>query len=135
MALKDKLAFAAIHMDDDALAAALDKLVGTLLAQRPLSALFVVGLDDQTESHKVLHRLDSLKFAIIFKFQKLIEGILISPATFKPFPFFSRLEIVFENVRRLKRRHWSESNPLNFWRVRCEIWGGGVEIASFIYLF
>ncbi|KAL3095422.1 hypothetical protein niasHS_007521 [Heterodera schachtii] len=56
MALKDKLAFAAIHMDDDFLGTALERLVERLTLEFPLTTLFVNGLDDQTESHQLLHR-------------------------------------------------------------------------------
>ena len=55
--LEDKLAFAVLHMDDDFLNSALDKLTNELVASRPLSALFIVGLEDDSISHMVLHRL------------------------------------------------------------------------------
>uniref|UniRef100_A0A183CKT9 Zinc_ribbon_16 domain-containing protein n=1 Tax=Globodera pallida TaxID=36090 RepID=A0A183CKT9_GLOPA len=47
MALKDKLAFAAIHMDDDFLGTALEKLVDRLTSERPLSALLKMALKDK----------------------------------------------------------------------------------------
>uniref|UniRef100_A0A915EHD8 GATOR complex protein MIO zinc-ribbon like domain-containing protein n=1 Tax=Ditylenchus dipsaci TaxID=166011 RepID=A0A915EHD8_9BILA len=56
MELEDKLAFAAIHMDDESLNIALDNLLGELRDQRPLSALLITGLDDHNECHQVLHR-------------------------------------------------------------------------------
>uniref|UniRef100_A0A915E1K0 GATOR complex protein MIO zinc-ribbon like domain-containing protein n=1 Tax=Ditylenchus dipsaci TaxID=166011 RepID=A0A915E1K0_9BILA len=43
MELEDKLAFAAIHMDDESLNIALDNLLGELRDQRPLSALLITG--------------------------------------------------------------------------------------------
>lgn len=54
--LEDKLAFAVLHMDDDFLNSALDRLTNELLSLCPLSALFIVGLKDDPVSHMVLHR-------------------------------------------------------------------------------
>jgi hypothetical protein len=54
--LEDKLAFAALHMDDDFLTAALNKLIRELLQTRPLSVLLIVGLEDQPESHQLINQ-------------------------------------------------------------------------------
>uniref|UniRef100_A0A1I8C3V9 Zinc_ribbon_16 domain-containing protein n=1 Tax=Meloidogyne hapla TaxID=6305 RepID=A0A1I8C3V9_MELHA len=62
--LEDKLAFAVLHMDDDFLNSALDKLTNELLVSRPLSALFIVGLEDDPGSHMVLHRYLDMTFDI-----------------------------------------------------------------------
>uniref|UniRef100_A0A915LSC2 GATOR complex protein MIO zinc-ribbon like domain-containing protein n=2 Tax=Meloidogyne TaxID=189290 RepID=A0A915LSC2_MELJA len=62
--LEDKLAFAVLHMDDDFLNSALDRLTNELLSLCPLSALFIVGLKDDPVSHMVLHRYLDMSFDI-----------------------------------------------------------------------
>ncbi|KAI1731887.1 zinc-ribbon like family domain-containing protein [Ditylenchus destructor] len=56
--LEDKLAFAAIHMDDDILKdMALNRLLRELeMEGRPLSALLITGLDDNRECHDMIQR-------------------------------------------------------------------------------
>ncbi|KAI1725395.1 zinc-ribbon like family domain-containing protein [Ditylenchus destructor] len=56
--LEDKLAFAAIHMDDDMLKdMALNRLLRELeIEGRPLSALLITGLDDNRECHDMIQR-------------------------------------------------------------------------------
>lgn len=98
--IEDKLAFAAIHLDDDILSSALDRLLTELDEEkRPLSALLITGLDDHSDSHKLIHKLLLNNYYLLKKYLHKNLDISIVHMTFKPLPFYYQQEAASVNQK------------------------------------